>query len=366
MTMLLEMLASPIRLMPPAASSEAARVDNLFLFMVALCGAVALTIAVLVVYFSVKYRRRTPGQIALSGRSSRLLEVSWSVIPFAIFVFIFYWGAELYFSVTRPPEDAIEVNVVGKQWMWKFQHPEGQREINTLHVPLGRPVKLTIASQDVIHSFFVPAFRIHLDALPGRYRTIWFKPTAVGTYHLYCSQYCGTEHSGMVGEIVVMPAEDYARWLTLGTDGSTANEGEKLFRQLACNACHTGESTARGPFLGDLYGRTVSLDNGGSVRADDNYIRESVMDPQAKIVAGYRPLMPTFAGQLDEEQMMQLIAFIRSLSTGRKQIPPVSNPAGPQPSPVGDAIRPSTSSPQASLAAPANNAANGQKGQDEL
>ena len=333
------LLALQLRLAPPAASTEAAKVDSLFYFMVALCGSVALLIAVFVIYFAVRYHRRTPKQIALSRRSSRLLEIGWTVIPLAIFIFIFYWGAELYFSQSRAPEGSLDIDVVGKQWMWKFQHPEGQREINTLHVPLGRPVKLTIASQDVIHSFFVPAFRIHLDAVPGRYRSIWFQPTQVGTFHLFCSQYCGTQHSGMIGEIVVMQPEDYARWLTSGPEGSMASEGEKLFRQLSCNACHTGDSSARAPFLGDLYGQTVSLQSGDTVRADENYIRESIVDPQAKIVAGYKPIMPTFQGRLDEEQMMQLVAFIKSLSTGRQQIPPVSNPVGPQPSPVEDAVR---------------------------
>lgn len=337
------LMAFPFRLLPPAASSEAARLDTFLYFMIALCGSIAAVIAILIVYFAVRYRRRTPDQIALTGRSSRILEVSWTLIPLAIFIFIFYWGAELYFSATRAPEGSLEINVVGKQWMWKFQHPEGQREIDTLHVPVGRPVKLILASQDVIHSFFVPAFRIHLDAVPGRYRTIWFKPTEVGSFHLFCSQYCGTQHSGMVGEIVVMQPEDYANWLASGSEGSTASEGEKLFRQLACNACHTGDASARAPFLGDLYGQAVSLQNGSTVRADENYIRESVLDPQARVVAGYKPIMPTFQGQIDEEQMMQLIAFIKSLSTGRKQIPPVSNPTGPQPSPVQDAIRQSGS-----------------------
>ena len=333
------LLALQLRLSPPAASTEAAKVDSLFYFMVALCGSVALIIAVLVVYFAVKYRRRTHPQIALTGRFSRLLEIGWTVVPLAIFIFIFYWGAELYFSQSRAPEGSLEIDVVGKQWMWKFQHPEGQREINTLHVPLGRPVKLTVASQDVIHSFFVPAFRIHLDAVPGRYRTIWFQPTQVGTFHLFCSQYCGTQHSGLVGEIVVMPPDEYARWLTSSPEGSIASEGEKLFRQLSCNACHTGDASARAPFLGDLYGQTVSLQSGYTVRADENYIRESIVDPQSKIVAGYKPIMPTFQGRIDEEQMMQLVAFIKSLSTGRQQIPPVSNPAGPQPSPVEDAVK---------------------------
>lgn len=323
----------------PTASSEAAELDSLFFFLVALCGTVATLIIIFILYFVVKYRRRTPDQLALSGRSYRTLELAWTLIPFAIFLFIFYWGAKLYFNLMTPPEDAIEINMVGRQWMWKVRHPEGQREINTLHVPLGRPVKLTIASQDVIHSFFVPAFRIHLDVVPGRYRTIWFKATETGTFHLFCSQYCGTQHSGMKGDVVVMQPEEYARWLNSGSEGSAASEGQKLFRQLSCNTCHTGDSTARAPFRGDLYGKQVNLQGGDTVLADDNYIRQSIVDPEARIVAGYKPIMPTFKGQVDEEQIMLLISFIRSLKEGREQIPPVSDPAGPQPSPVGDAIR---------------------------
>ncbi|MGI8469301.1 MAG: cytochrome c oxidase subunit II [Pyrinomonadaceae bacterium] len=327
------------RLFPETASREAARVDEFFYFMLAVCGAVTLLVAGLIIFFAVKYRRRAENQIALSNVSSRWLEIGWTVVPFLIFIYMFYWGATLYFRITQPPPDALEINVVAKQWMWKFQHASGQREINTLHVPVNRPVKLTLASQDVIHSFFVPAFRLHYDVVPGRYRTVWFEPTEIGNFHLFCSQYCGTQHSKMTGEIVVMSAQDYEKWLTSDAEGSPASEGQKLFRQLACNACHTGDSNARAPLLQNLYGRNVTLQTGETVRADENYIRESILNPQAKITAGYQPIMPTFQGQLDEEQLMQLIAYIKSLNAGREQIPPVSAPNAPQPSPVENAIR---------------------------
>jgi cytochrome c oxidase subunit II len=343
-------LAFLLPLLPDAASTEAHRVDTLFYFMLALCGFVAAGVCVLVVFFAVKYRRRTEDQLALPSRSPRWVELTWTILPLLIFVGIFVWGARVYFALARPPKNAIEINVVAKQWMWKFQHAEGQREINLLHIPVNQPVKLTLASEDVIHSFYVPAFRIHQDVLPvspGRpYRTVWFEATKTGSFHLFCSQYCGTRHSGMVGEIVVMSAADYQRWLTSGGEGSLASMGQKLFRQLACNECHSGTAQARAPSLDGLYGSLVALQDGTTVRADDSYIRESILDPRAQTVAGFQPIMPTFQNQLDEEQVLELIAYIKSLGTEREQVPPVSPPAGPQPSPVEGAIRSSSQAQQ--------------------
>jgi cytochrome c oxidase subunit 2 len=337
-------------LLPDAASTEAHRVDTLFYFMLALCGFVAAGVCVLVVFFAVKYRRRTEDQLALPTRSPKWVEVTWTVLPLVIFIGIFVWGARVYFALARPPRNAIEINVVAKQWMWKFQHPEGQREINELHIPVNEPVKLTLASEDVIHSFYVPAFRIHQDVLPvspGRpYRTVWFEATKTGSFHLFCSQYCGTQHSNMVGQIVVMSAADYQRWLTSGGEGSLASMGQKLFRQLACNECHSGTAQARAPALDGLYGSTVALQDGTTVLADESYIRESILDPRAQVVAGFQPIMPTFQNQLDEEQVLELIAYIKSLGTEREEVPPTSPPAGPQPSPVEGAIRSSSHAQQ--------------------
>jgi cytochrome c oxidase subunit 2 len=227
--------------------------------------------------------------------------------------------------------------------MWKFQHAGGQREINTLHVPIGTPIKLIVSSQDVIHSFFVPAFRLHFDVLPGRFRTTWFEATEVGTFDLLCSQYCGTQHSKMRGQIVVETPDDYQKWLESIPEGSIGSDGEKLFRQLSCNSCHTGDQSARGPMLQGLFGSTVHLETGQDVVADENYIRESIIEPEAKIVAGFRPIMPTFTGQLDEEKLIALITYIRSLNDGREQLPMLSDPKGPQPSPVEGAIKQSRS-----------------------
>ena len=343
-------LALLLPLLPEAASTEAQRVDTLFYFMLALCGFVAAGVVVLVVFFAVKYRRRTESQLALPSKAPRWVELTWTILPLFIFVGIFVWGARVYFALARPPKTAVEINVVAKQWMWKFQHPEGQREINELHVPVGQPVKLTLASEDVIHSFYVPAFRIHQDVLPVSpghpYRTVWFEATKTGSFHLFCSQYCGTQHSGMVGEIVVMSPSDYQRWLASGGEGSLASVGQKLFRQLACNECHSGTAEARAPALDGLYGSTVALQDGTTVPADESYIRESILDPRAQVVAGFQPIMPTFQGQLDEEQVLELIAYIKSLGPEREQVPPVSQTAGPQPSPVEGAIKSSSNTQQ--------------------
>ena len=330
-------------LFPEAASTEAGGVDLLFYFMLAVCGSVTALIFVLLAFFAVRYRRREGNLVAKSYKMPQWVEIGWMVVPFFIFLAMFYWGASLYFSVLRPPEKALEINVIGKQWMWKFQHAGGQRELNELHVPVNQPIKITVASQDVIHSFFVPAFRLHFDVVPGRYRTTWFMPTKIGEYQLECSQYCGTNHSLMRGKIIVMSQADYENWLALGADNSIASNGQNLFRQTGCNACHTGDASGRAPMLENIYGKTVNLENSETLKVDDNYIRESILNPQAKIVAGYKPIMPTFQGQFDEEQLLELVAYIKSLSAGREQIPPNFSPDAPQPSPVGEAIRKSES-----------------------
>jgi len=235
-------------------------------------------------------------------------------VPFALTMVMFTWGASLYFQNARSPDDAMEINIVGKQWMWKIQHPEGQREINELHVPVGRPVKLIMTSEDVIHSFFVPAFRIKMDVLPGRYTTAWFEATQTGEFHLFCAEYCGNEHSKMIGKVVVLDPPAYERWI--GGEGqgeSLAELGERRFEELRCVNCHPPGSGDRGPSLVGLFGSTVPLEGGGTAVADEEYFRESVLNPRAKVVAGFRPVMPTFQGQISEEQLLELIAYVRTL-----------------------------------------------------
>jgi cytochrome c oxidase subunit 2 len=259
---------------------------------------------------------------------STLLEIIWTVIPLGITMVIFVWGAVLYYHIQNPPNNSLEIYGVAKQWMWKFQHPGGQREINSLHVPIGRPVKVTLISQDVIHDFFVPAFRVKQDVLPNRYVYSWFTPSKPGTYHLFCSQYCGTNHSAMIGEVVVMQPEDYAEWLASGkAEGSLASQGEKLFQEFSCTTCHRPDSGARGPNLQGLYGRPVRLTDNRVVVADDNYIRESILNPNAKVVAGLQPIMPTFQGVVSEEGLIQITEYIKHMS--QQESEPINNRSTP-------------------------------------
>jgi cytochrome c oxidase subunit 2 len=316
-----------IPLFPEQASTHAARVDGLLFFLLAVSAFFSMAIAATLIHFAVKYRRRSESDRPPPTENSLKLELTWTLIPLAIALFIFVWGARLYLSWARAPEDALEIYVVAKQWMWKVQHLGGEREINQLHVPLGRPVKLTLISQDVIHSFFVPAFRIHQDVLPNRYTTVWFEPTKTGVHHLFCSQYCGTNHAKMVGQVVVMSPEDYQAWLTHDADGSMANKGRQLFQKLQCVTCHSANSGARGPLLENLYGRDVYLQDGQVVRADESYLRESILDPDAKIVEPFKSIMPSFKGQVSEEEILELVTFLKGLRRG--QTPPRVEDADP-------------------------------------
>jgi cytochrome c oxidase subunit 2 len=302
-------------LFPHQASSIAPRVDALYFYLVAVTIVFTLLIALAILYFAVKYRRRSESELPHGVEGSLKLEIAWSVIPLLFTFTFFLWGASIFFAMNRPPPDAIEVSVVGKQWMWKFQHADGQREINELHVPIGRPVRLVMASEDVIHSFYVPAFRLKRDVLPGRVATMWFEATRKGRYHLFCAEYCGTKHSGMIGWLEVMDPVEFQDWLAGGTGGeSLASAGAKLFAQHACNTCHRPDSLARGPNLERLFGQQVKLQDGRTVVADENYIRESIVMPNAKLVAGFQPIMPTFQGLISEEGLLQLVAYVKSLS----------------------------------------------------
>ena len=305
---------SDLPLFPERASSLASRVDGLTFYLLAVTAFFTLLIFALVAVFAVRYRRRADRPMAEGVRTSTLLEIAWMAIPLGLTIVMFVWGARLYFWAYRAPSNATDVYVVGKQWMWKLQHPEGVSEINELHVPLGRPVRLIMTSQDVIHSFFVPAFRIKQDVLPGRYTTTWFEPTRAGEYRLFCAEYCGTKHSGMTGRVVVLDEARYERWLAGGTSGeSLAAGGQRLFQSLGCATCHAGETQLRGPRLENLFGRKVQMRDGQTVVADEAYLRESILDPGARIVAGYEPVMPVYRGQVSEEDLLKLIAYIKSL-----------------------------------------------------
>jgi cytochrome c oxidase subunit II len=299
---------------PEQASAQAAQVDGLYFFLLAITAFFSLLIAGLVVAFAIKFRRRDEDEVGAAIHGSLALELLWTIIPFAITLVMFAWGAKVFFDIYRPPAGAMEVYVVGKQWMWKAQHMDGLREINELHVPIGRPVKLIMASEDVIHSFYIPAFRVKADVIPGRYNHLWFTATKPGRYHLFCAEYCGTNHSGMGGWIYAMDPGEFQAWLGGGRSSDTpAAAGEKLFTDLACISCHRDDAQAPAPQLKGLFGHQVELQGGGTAIADEAYVRESIVNPQAKIVNGFPPIMPTFQGLVTEEQLLQLIAYVRSL-----------------------------------------------------
>jgi cytochrome c oxidase subunit 2 len=317
-----------VPLFPEQASTMAHRVDALFFFLCGVTGTMAILIAGLLCYFAFRYRRRRADERTPRIIGNDRLEWFWTIAPLFVFLAMFVWGASVYTSLTQPPPDAPEVYVVGKQWMWKIQHPDGQSEINKLTIPVDRPVKLTLTSEDVIHSFYVPAFRTKIDVIPGRYVQTWFHPTRTGSFHLFCAEYCGTSHSNMIGTVEVLDRDKYREWLDQKAQGSLALKGRQLFLKLQCITCHSANAEARAPVLEDLYQKTVQLKNGRTVVADDAYLRESILYPEAKVVQGWEPLMPTFKGQVDEEELIQLLAFIKSLRPGQT---PVRNEEFPPP-----------------------------------
>ncbi|HEX3719962.1 MAG TPA: cytochrome c oxidase subunit II [Verrucomicrobiae bacterium] len=303
-------------LFPAQASKVAEQTDYIYWGLLCLSAAVCLIVFVPMVYFLFKYRNGNPADRTPLELPEYKIEVAWTIVPTLIFMCFYVWGSRQYFLIERPPPDAMQINVIGKQWMWKIQHPEGNREINELHVPMGRDVKLMMTSEDVIHSFFLPAFRVKQDVVPGRYTTEWINADKIGTYHLFCSEYCGTSHSLMVGRIIVMSPADYTSWLAKGQpEPSLVQSGESLFRQLGCSGCHMGNSVIRAPPLEGVFGKPVPLNDRTVVQADEGYIRDSILFPAKQIVGGYTNDMPSFTGKVNEEQMLELIAYIKSLET---------------------------------------------------
>src|SRR5262245_5283503 len=314
-------MSTPFPLMPPSASSVATEMDLLYLFIAAVSAFFVVLVAALVVVFAVRYRRRHPQEVGADIHGSLALELTWTFIPFVLAMIMFVWGADLFFRLARPPVDRMEIFVVGKQWMWKVQHPTGVREINEMHVPIDRNIRVTMGSEDVLHDYSIPAFRVKMDVVPGKLTTLWFRATVPGTYHLFCAEYCGTKHSGMIGQVIAMTPQDYEAWLSGSGGGATAESPAELGRKLfsgdaVCFSCHLDNGTGRGPSLLGVYGSTVELADGRKVVADDNYIRESIVNPSAKIVKGYPnpSIMPPFQGMLSEEQIMRLIAYIKRLT----------------------------------------------------
>ena len=329
-------MQSWVPFVPDSASSMSWKVDAVYFYLSGITLFFTLLISAILIFFVIRYRRRTPYEIPRPVAGSHKLETLWTVIPFIISMTIFGWSAKVYFEQYTPPQNAIEVYVVGKQWMWKIQHSTGQREINELHVPVGKKIKLIMATEDVIHDFFVPAFRMKADLVPGKFTTQWFEATKTGTYHLFCAEYCGMNHSGMIGSIIVMEPREFDNWLSGNTGTTTpAAAGQQLYQTLGCASCHgaNGEG-GRGPTLLGVFGKQTQLVGGQTIRVDEPYLRESIMNPQAKLVEGFGPIMPTFQGQISEDQLVQMVAYIKSLQgTGQQQT------AAPSPAATGTPAR---------------------------
>jgi cytochrome c oxidase subunit II len=300
-------------LFPAEASTIAPYADALYFFLLAITVIGLVLVGVLVFGFSIRYRKaRSP--VATQVEGSTLLEATWTIIPLALFMVTWIWGALLYFRIYNPPTNAMNIYVVGKQWMWKAEHEGGQHEINALHVPTGRAVQLTLISQDVFHSFSIPDFRIKREVIPGRYSTVWFQATTPGTYHIFCTQYCGTNHSAMIGEVTVLSPEDYQKWTQESTSGtSLAQNGERLFASMGCNACHSGSAAARGPNLAGVYGSKLQLTSGSEVLVNDAYLRDAILNPSQHVTAGYAPIMPTYQGQVSEDGLIDLVEYIKNM-----------------------------------------------------
>ena len=306
---------------PQRASSIASTIDDIYFVWLGLSAIVALAIGVLIVFFIIKYRKGSSSPQPAPDdpaheRAMHRIEITWTLIPLAIFLAMFAWSTRAYYESVTVPPDAMPIYVVGKQWMWHIEHPGGQREINELHVPLGRTIELVMTSQDVIHSFSIPGFRVKQDVLPGRYTTLWFKTTRAGDFRWFCTQYCGTAHSQMIGRVVVMDANDYSSWLVATqTPGSMAELGAASFRQFGCSGCHSPNATVHAPRLEGLFGTTVQLQDGRTVVADERFIRDSVFLPNKNVPQSYQPIMPSFRGQIDEQQMLEIIEYIKSLQS---------------------------------------------------
>ncbi|HMO80533.1 MAG TPA: cytochrome c oxidase subunit II [Pyrinomonadaceae bacterium] len=318
-----------IPLFPEAASSFAWQVDYLYFYLILVSVGFMIPIVAAIFFFVVKYREKEKYATPEEMHGSIVLETVWSIIPFVISMTIFLGGAVVYYTQYRMPDDAMNVYVVGKQWMWKIQHETGQREINELHVPVNTRVKLTMTTEDVLHDFSIPAFRTKADVVPGRFTYLWFEATKPGAYHLFCAEYCGLNHSGMIGTVYVMEQPDFEAWLQGNVSGQTpVEQGRDLFEnKLGCASCHAAGQGQRGAVLEGIYGKEVSLVGGQKTIRNDEYIRNSILNPGSQVVEGYQPIMPSFKGQVTEEQILALVAYIKSLSGVDPNAPAMTAPA---------------------------------------
>lgn len=323
-----------LRFFPDQASRFAGDLDTFYIVLVVICGLLTLLVFVLICYFGYRYRvgnrggRHSPPSI----RTSQRIELGVLAIMFVVFMGVFAWASGLYLGQYRGPQSAMTLNVIGKQWMWKVQHPNGTREINTVHVPVGETITLRVTSEDVIHSFYIPDFRLKRDVLPGTYREVWFEATKAGEYRLFCAEYCGSYHSRMRGKIVALAPAEYQRWLSRQGERETpAVEGARLFESYGCSGCHLGESSVRAPNLAGVFGRPVPLAGGGTVTADEAYLRDSILQPQRHVVAGFDPIMPSYSGQISEDELLQIIAYIKSLEPEDGALNPADTTGGEEP-----------------------------------
>lgn len=347
-------MLAEIALFPKTASTIAGEVDALYFFIIGVTVAISTVTALVLVYFTIRYHRKRPDEVPKPIHGSLALELTWTLIPLVIVLIMFGWSVKLYFKMLVAPEDAVEIYVTGRQWMWKVQHPTGQREIlgylpstsdetpdpgSEMHVPVGVPVKLILTSEDVIHSFHIPDFRIKQDAVPGRVTTMWFQATKPGRYRMFCAEYCGTNHSKMGGWIVAQEPSDFQQWLSSKADLSLALKGRQQFLKQQCISCHTGDADSRAPLLEGIYNARRQMADGSTVIADESYLRESILNPRAKIAAGYQPIMPPYQGQLTEDELLELIAYLKALKRGdlpprnEDTPPPAVKPDAPPPSP---------------------------------
>lgn len=309
----------PPQLWPPAASSMAVEIDRVFVAWCVVLTFLVVPVFVFMTYCAVKYRAGRPADRSQREARNMTIEMSWMILPFLISLVFFAWAGDIYLRQHNPPPNSIVITALGRQWMWKFQHPGGQAEINDLHVPVNRPVRIDIHSQDVVHSLYIPALREQEEAVPGRNTSMWFQADTPGAYRLFCSEFCGADHALMAGTLYVLSAADYQTWLKqAGTSQSLVSAGKRLFDSYGCSGCHGRSTNVRAPPLEGLYGQVVPLQDGTSVAADDAYIRDSILEPKKQIAAGYRPVMPSFAGAISESELTQLVAYIKSLGEERK------------------------------------------------
>ena len=311
---------NPLAIWPEAASHAARHGDYLILAFTVVTLLLTVPIFVSITYFAFKYRSGRVVNRKTSDERSVIIELSWMLIPFFLTLIFFVWGALLFAEQKNVPDGALQISAIGRQWMWKFQHPGGQSEINDLHVPEGQPVVIKMISQDVIHALYIPALRIQMDTIPGRYTSMWFKADKVGSFHLFCSEYCGTDHSEMDGTLTIMRPADYQQWLTQSASGaSVVSAGEALFQSYGCSGCHRAGSTVKAPSLVGLWQKPVPLEKGGTIVADDSYIRDKILDPNGNKIAGYKQNMPSYKGKIAEDDLIRIVAYVKSLGAGDRQ-----------------------------------------------